>query len=95
MSNVCKLTGEQLMSKLVQCGVIGAIVAAATLRHPAPFKKGAAHPKRCLLFGCALTPPDKFIYNFRQFQQKIIFFEKSIDYLGHVGTWSSARFAGD
>ena len=73
MNNVCKLTGEQLMGKLVQCGVIGAIVAAATLHHPALFKKGAAHPKRCLLFSYALTPPDKFIYNFRQFQQKIIF----------------------
>ena len=41
MSNVCKLTEEPLMSKLVQCGVIGAIVAAATMCHPAVVNKGA------------------------------------------------------
>ena len=40
MNNVCKLTGEQLMSKLVQCGVIGAIVAAATMCYRAVVKKG-------------------------------------------------------
>ena len=33
MSNVCKLTGVQLMYQFAQYGVIGAIIAAATMYH--------------------------------------------------------------